>query len=188
MQEQPRVGLYGIVAEYANSDDLVRAANQVYDEGYRRIDAYSPFSVHGLPEAIGFEDPRVQWIIFIGGCIGGLSGFFLQYWISAAAYPHNSGGRPLFSWPTWIPVTFECTVLFAALSAVFGMLGLNKLPQPHHPVFATPNFRRASQDAFFLSIEANDPLFSEDATRGFLERTGAVNVSLVGADEEGDWS
>ena len=188
MRTEPRVGLYGVVAEYDTSDALVAAANKVYDEGYRHIDAYSPYPVHGLPEAIGFEDPRVQWIIFIGGVIGCLTGFYLQYWVSAAAYPHNVGGRPYFSWPAWIPVTFECTVLFAALSAVFGMLALNKLPQPHHPVFATPKFERASQDTFFLSIESKDPLFDEDAVRRFLEGTGAVNVSLVGEEEQGDWS
>src|SRR5579864_7973054 len=125
MATEARVGLYGVVAEYATSDDLVRAANRVYDEGYRNFDAYTPFPVHGLPEAMGFEDPRLQWIIFTSGAIGCLSGFFLQYWISASAYAHNVGGRPYFSWPTWIPCTFECTVLFAAFGAVFGMLGLN---------------------------------------------------------------
>lgn len=187
MQEEARPGLYGFVAEYETADDLIRAANRVYDEGYREIDAYTPYPVHGMPEAIGFEDPRVQWIIFIGGVVGGLTGFYLQYWICAAAYPHNVGGRPFFSWPAFIPVTFECTVLFAALSAVFGMLGLNKLPQPHHPVFTAPRFDRASQDAFFLSIEAKDPNFDSDGTRSLLQETGAVNISLIGQEEEGDW-
>lgn len=178
---------YGFVAEYETAEALVRAATKVYDEGYRRIDAYSPFPVHGLPEAIGFEDPRLQWTIFISGCIGALSGWFLQYWISVAAFPHNVGGRPLFSWPTWIPPTFECTVLFAAFGAVLGMLGFNKLPMPHHPVFSAPRFDRASQDSFFLSVEAKDPKYDETQTRALLESTGASNISLVGQDEEGDW-
>ena len=178
---------YGMVAEYDSAEKLVRAANKVYDEGFRDIDAYAPFPVHGLPEAIGFDDPRLQWMIFCGGFTGALCGFGLQWWICASAYAHNVGGRPLFSWPAFIPVTFECTVLFAALTAVFGMLGLNKLPQPHHPVFDVPNFDRASQDAFFLSVEAKDALFDAERVRVLLEETGALNISLVAQEEESDW-
>jgi Protein of unknown function (DUF3341) len=178
---------YGFVAEYESAEALIKAANTVYDEGYRDIDAFAPFPVHGLPEAIGFEDPRLQWMIFVGGFTGALCGFALQWWVSASAYAHNVGGRPLFSWPAFIPITFECTVLFAALTAVFGMLGLNKLPQPHHPVFDTPNFDRASQDAFFLAVESQDPKYDADKVRALLETTGAVNISLIGQDEEADW-
>jgi hypothetical protein len=178
---------YGYVAEYESAEALVRAANIVYDEGYRDIDAFAPFPVHGLPEAIGFDDPRLQWMIFVGGCTGAICGFGLQWWVAASAYAHNVGGRPLFSWPAFIPVTFECTVLFSALTAVFGMLALNKLPQPHHPVFDTPNFDRASQDAFFLAVESRDAKYDEAEVRALLETTGAVNISLIGQDEEADW-
>jgi len=175
------------VAEYATAEDLISAAATVRDEGYTRFDTYTPFPVHGLPEAMGFEDVRLKWIMFFGGITGCLTGFFLQYWVSAAAYPHNSGGRPFFSWPAFIPVTFECTVLFSALSGVFGMIALNKLPQPYHPVFNAPRFERASQDLFFLAIEAKDPNFDSEGTLKLLQDTGAQNVSLVGQDEEGDW-
>ncbi|HEY3782774.1 MAG TPA: DUF3341 domain-containing protein [Fimbriimonadaceae bacterium] len=178
---------YGLVAEYESAEDLVRAANAVYDEGFRDIDAFAPFPVHGLPEALGFEDSRLPWMIFVGGCTGGLGGFALQWWVSAGAYAHNVGGRPLFSWPAFIPITFECTVLFSALTAVFGMFALNKLPMPHHPVFETPNFNRASQDAFFLAVESRDPLYDPEAVRTLLEKTSAVNISLVGQEEEADW-
>lgn len=179
--------LYGLVAEYESAEALVAAANQAYDAGYRDFDAYAPFPVHGLPEAMRFEDPRLQWMIFLGGCTGALCGFGLQWWVCYSAYPHNVGGRPIFSWPAFIPVTFECTVLFAALTAVFGMLGLNKLPQPHHPVFDAPRFDRASQDAFFLSIEARDPIFDAESVRAFFQETGAHNISMVDQVEESDW-
>jgi hypothetical protein len=177
---------FAIVAEYETSDALVRATNKAYDAGYRQMDAYAPFPVHGLPEALGFEDPRLQYLIFFGGLSGCLGGFGLLWWICASAYPHNVGGRPLFSWPAFIPVTFECTILLAALTAVFGMLALNKLPEPHHPIFDTPNFERASQDAFFLSVEAVDPKFIEEDVRALLEDTGAVKVSLI-KQEEPEW-
>lgn len=177
--ETPGETVYGLVAEYETSDALVRATNKVYDAGYREIDAYAPFPVHGLPEALGFEDPRLQYMIFFGGLTGAFVGFGLQWWVCVSAYPHNVGGRPLFSWPAFIPVTFECTVLFAALTAVFGMFGLNKLPEPHHPVFDTPNFEKSSQDAFFLSVEAADAKFIEEDVRALLEDTGALKVSVI---------
>jgi hypothetical protein len=180
--------LFGLVAEYDDPEKLIKAAQAAYDAGYREMDCYTPFPVHGLPEAIGFDDVRVPWIVFIGGVVGAFSGFALQYWVSVYAYPHNVGGRPLFSWPAFIPVTFECMILFAALGAVFGMLILNKLPQPYHPVFNAPRFDRASQDLFFLAIEARDPQYDADSTQEFLRGTGASLVSEVKADEEGDWS
>jgi hypothetical protein len=187
MHAEAAPGMYGYVAEYTTAEELVAAAKQVYAEGYTQMDAFTPFPVHGLPEAIGFEDLRIKWIIFAGGIAGAFTGFYFQYWVSASAYAHNVGGRPFFSWPAFIPVTFECTILFAALSAVFGMLALNKLPQPHHPVFDTPRFDRASQDSFFLAVEAKDPLFDAEQTRSLLEKSGAQNISLIGEHEVGDW-
>ncbi|HEY4423507.1 MAG TPA: DUF3341 domain-containing protein, partial [Pyrinomonadaceae bacterium] len=152
--------LYGVMAEFENPTDLVAAAHRVYSLGYRRINGYSPFPIEELSEAIGFTKTSLPLIVFIGGLVGGLSGFFMQYWIAAIDYPLNVGGKPTNSWPAWIPITFEMTVLFAAFSAVLGMLILNKLPQPYHPVFNLPNFALATRDRFFLAIEANDAKFN----------------------------
>src|SRR5438270_1932563 len=154
-----RAGLYGVMAEFDSTTDLVAAANRTREAGYKRIDAYSPFPVEGLAEAIGFHHDEVPLVVLIGALIGGLSGYLMQYWISAVSYPINVGGKPYHSWPAFIPVTFECAVLGACLAAVFGMLALNGLPQPYHPVFNSPNFVRASRDRFFLCIESQDPRF-----------------------------
>ena len=171
---EPR--LYGILAEFADAQSLVEAAEAVYREGYRRLDAYSPFPVHGLAEAIGFRRTAMPLIVLCGGIVGCIGGFALQYWVSVHAYPLNIGGRPLNSWPAFIPVTFECTVLAAALAGVLGMLALNGLPRPHHPLFAIPQFDRASRDGFFLCIHFGDPKFDPPAIREFLTRLGAKEV------------
>lgn len=173
--------LYGLAAQFDDPEDLVAAAQKALDSGYspKHIDAFTPFPVHGLPDAIGFHEDRVPWIIFISGVLGSAAGLGLQYWVSSEAYALNVGGRPFFSWPTFIPVTFEVTVLFAAFGAVFGMLGLNGLPQPYHSVFNTPNFERASQDKFFLAIESDDPSFDLERTRAMLAETNAEAISEV---------
>jgi hypothetical protein len=173
------VPLHGIIAEYETPEELLRAAKRAREAGYTRMDAYSPFPVHGLSEAIGFEDHQVPWTTFFAGVIGAIAGFALQYYISVVDYPLNVGGRPFLSWPAFIPVTFETTVLFAAFGAFIGMLAFNGLPQPYHPVFNAPRFERASQDRFFLCIEASDPMFDRANTRHFLEATGARMVSEV---------
>ena len=171
--------IYGLIAEFAETTAVVHAAEQAYAKGYRRMDAYTPFAVHGLAEAIGFTKTRVPLIALIGGISGGLGGFMLQYWVSTVAYPLNVGGRPFNSWPAFIPVTFECTILVAAFAAVLGMLALNGLPRPHHPVFNAPDFALASQDRFFLCIESDDPKFYETETRRFLESLRPEQVSEV---------
>jgi hypothetical protein len=171
--------LHGLMAEFANAEELMAAVKAAYDAGYRRMDAYSPLPIHGLAEALGFRRPKLPLIVFCGGIIGALAGYGLQYWTSAIAYPVNAGGRPLHSWPSFIPVTFETTVLFAALSAVLGMLALNGLPMPYHPVFNVPSFRYASRDRFFLCIEARDPRFDQQETRRFLEGLGPAEVADV---------
>ena len=168
--------IYGLMAEFADPDSLVVAARRAFDEGFRRMDAYSPFPVEGLSEAIGFHHTRVPLIVLIGGVIGCLGGFFLQYWIAAINYPINVGGRPLNSWPAFIPVTFELTVLIAALSAFLGVLALNRLPMPYHPVFNVERFELASRSRFFLCIEASDPKFDREQTRRFLETLGSEGV------------
>jgi hypothetical protein len=171
--------LYGLLAEFDAPEDLVAAAERAYADGYRRLDAYSPFPVHGLAEAIGFHTNRVPLLVLIGGLVGAGAGFFSQYWAAVIDYPINVGGRPLNSWPAFIPITFEVTILLAALAAVLGMLALNGLPQPYHPVFNAPRFALATRDRFFLCIEATDPRFDPEATRKFLEESGAKEVTDV---------
>ncbi len=161
--------LYGLMAEFMNSEELLDAARRVYQEGYRRLDAYSPIPVEGLAEAIGFHRTAVPLIVLIGGLVGCLGGFYMQYWIAAIDFPINVGGRPLLSWPSFIPVTFELTILIASISAIVGMLALNGLPMPYHPVFNVPRFDLATQDRFFLCVEATDPKFDRQGTRRFLE-------------------
>jgi hypothetical protein len=172
-------GIYGLMAEFEAPDDLLRVARRAYEEGYRHMDAYTPFPVEGLAEAIGFRRNGVPLLVLIGGIIGCAGGFLLQYWASAIAYPLNVGGRPYLSWPSFIPVTFEMTVLAAALAAVLGMLALNRLPEPYHPVFNVPRFAFASRDRFFLCIEATDPKFDREATESFLKVAGAREVFEV---------
>lgn len=171
--------LHGIVAEYEDSEPLLAAANRAREAGYTRMDAYSPFPVHGLSDAIGFRDQRLPWMIFFGGVAGCLGGFGLQYYTAVIDYPWNVGGKPLISWPQMIPIAYECTILLAAFTATFGMLFLNGLPQPYHSIFNARNFERASQDRFFLCIEADDPKFDPVATAAFLRETGALDVSEV---------
>lgn len=178
---------YACVVEFDDPDKLIAAANRALEAGYSKMDAFTPFPVHGLPEAIGFREAKVPWLVFCCGVLGAVGGLGLQWWVSAVAYPHNIGGKPLFSWPAFVPPMFETTVLCAALSAVFGMILLNKLPQPHHPVFDTPNFARASQDRFFLLVEVTDPNFDIEETPKFLKTEDALNVSMINAEEEGDW-
>ena len=171
--------LYGLMAEFDDPDALVEAAKRVHAEGYRKVDAYSPFPIEPVWEALHADDRRVQLFVLIGGITGCLAGFGLCYWTQVIAYPLNIGGRPFNSWPSFIPVTFETTILFAAFTAVLGMIALNGLPMPYHPVFNVPRFALASRNRFFLCIEALDPKFSLEETRRFLETLGPREVSTV---------
>ena len=172
-------GLYSLVAEFESPGDLVNAAVRAREAGYRRMEAYTPFPVHGLPDALGFQRSWLPLVVLVGGLLGAAGGYALQYWVSAIDYPLNIGGRPNNSWPSFIPVTFELTVLVAALFAVLGMFALNGLPQPFHPLFALPQFSRASRDRFFLSIQWRDARFDPDATRSFLENQNPLGVYEV---------
>ena len=160
--------IHGLMAEFGTPDELLAATQKAAAAGYSRVEAYSPIPVEGVSEALGFHT-RLPLIVLIAGVLGAMFGFGLQYWISVIDYPVNIGGRPLNSWPSFIPVTFECTVLFAGVTAVIAMIALNKLPQPYHPVFNVPRFGLASDDRFFLTIEAADPQFESTAVRRFLQ-------------------
>jgi hypothetical protein len=177
MTATPR--LYGLLAEFASPQDLLAAVERTREEGYRAIDAYTPFPIEAISEALDHHGSPLPKIVFIGGVVGTISGFLLQFWTSAIDYPLNIGGRPLNSWPAFIPITFEMTVLLAALSTVLGMFALNKLPMPYHPVFNVPRFALASRDRYFLSVQATDPKFDLEATRTFLKSLKASEVFEV---------
>ena len=171
--------IHGLMAEFDDPNALVAAAYRAQHEGYRRLDAYSPFPIEELHEALGAHHTRLPLIVLVGGIIGCAGGYLLQYWANAIAYPLNVAGKPFNSWPMFIPVTFECTILGASLAAVLGMLALNGLPMPYHPVFNVSRFALASRNRFFLCIEARDPKFDIARTRGFLEALGPREVTTV---------
>jgi hypothetical protein len=174
-----RPPIHGLMAEFADPGALVEAARKVRAAGYRKVDAYSPYPIEALSEALDYHHSRLPLLVLLGGVFGLLGGLGLQWWASTIEYPMNIGGRPYFSWVSFIPPTFETTILFAALTAVLGMLALNGLPQPYHPVFNVPRFALASKDRFFLCIEAIDPQYDHDQTWSFLDRLGARVVSEV---------
>jgi len=171
--------IWGLMAEFTSAADLAIATRRAREAGYRRMDAYSPFGIEAVTEELGFHRTKVPLVCLIGGIFGGLAGFFLQYWIHVLNYPQNIGGRPLNSWVAFIVVTFECTILGASVSALLGMLALNGLPQPYHPVFNVPRFAFASKDRFFLAIQAEDPKFDIHDTFRFLEGLGARDVQEI---------
>ena len=174
-----RTPIYGMLAEFDSPTDLVDAARRTYSAGYKKIDAYSPFPIEELADAIGFHKNGVPLVVLVGGLLGCAGGYVLQYWIAAINYPINIGGRPYNSWPAFIVVTFEMTILFAGLAAVFGMLALNGLPMPHHPVFNVPRFALATRDRFFLIIFSSDVKYDPVDTRRFLESLEPRSISEV---------
>jgi len=175
----PRPPIYGLMAEFPSADALVAAAHQVHEAGFQKVDAYTPYPIEAVSEALDLPRSKVPLLVLVGGLLGGLGGYMLQYWSQVIRYPMNIGGRPVHSWPSFIVPTFECTILGAALTAVIGMILLNGLPLPYHPVFNVPRFALASRDRYFLVIEAVDPKFDPDATRSFLADLNASEVSEV---------
>ncbi len=172
-------GLYGVIAEFNDPQTLLDAANAVREKGYTATDAFSPFPIHGLAEAVGFHKSRLSAIVLTMGLAGGIGGFFMCWYANVIAYPLNIGGKPYNSWPAWIPIAFECAILLAAFGAVFGMLALNGLPMPYHPVFNVRRFDSASRDKFFLVIQTRDPKFRLDEVRQFLQSLGPREVTDV---------
>jgi uncharacterized membrane protein len=173
------VTVHGVIAEFDNPTALVEAARAVREKGYRKLDAYSPFPIEELTDALHLHRNKLPLIVLAGGILGAISGYLLQYFITVVYYPINVGGRPLHSWPAYIIITFECTILFAALAAVLGLLGLCGLPMPYHPVFNVPRFALASRNRFFLCVEAADPLFDLEQTSAFLKTLEPREVSEV---------
>src|SRR5919204_4158210 len=182
MAHEPQTGMiHGLMAEFDNPTALVEAADRSRREGYTVMDAYSPFPIEELNDALGLKRNPLPLIVLLGGIFGGGGGYFLEYWTQVIAWPMNIGGRPFHSWPHFIPVTFECTVLGASLAAFVGMLALNGLPKPYHPVFNVRAFDRASRDRFFLGIESTDPKFDRRATESFLKDLHPLGVCEVAA-------
>jgi Protein of unknown function (DUF3341) len=175
--EKPK--LFGLMAEFEEHDQLLEAARRAYAEGYRRMDGYSPFPIEGLAEALGHEASEIPLFALAGGVVGGLGGYFMEWYAMGHLYPLNVGGRPLNSWPNFIPITFELTILISSVSAFLSVFLLSRLPQPHHPVFNVPEFERASIDRFFLCIEAADEKFDLVQTRQFLASLKACKISEV---------
>jgi hypothetical protein len=175
----PRPATYGLMAEFPTPDALIAAAHQIHKAGYQKVDAYTPYPIEAVSEALDLPRSKVPLIVLLGGLLGGIGGYALQYWSQLWVYPMNIGGRPFHSWPAFIVPTFECTILGAALSAVLGMILINGLPQPYHPVFNVPRFALASRDRYFLVIEATDAKFHADATRRFLTGLNASEVSDI---------
>ena len=171
--------LYGLMAEFETPGALIAATEKSHRAGYRKMDAYAPYPIEELVHALGHHHSRLPLMVLCGGAIGAIAGLGLQVWVNAVAYPLNIGGKPVLSWPAFVPVTFEMTILCASLTAVLGMLALNGLPTPYHPVFNLPRFSAASRDRYFLCIEAADPRFHAEGTRQFLDGLGPTEVSEV---------
>jgi len=178
-QHAKPAALHGLMAEFSSPEELLTAVRRAHEAGYRHMDAYSPFPIHGMDEALALPKTPIPLLVLIGGLTGLVLGFALQYWVSAIDYPLMVGGKPYASWPAFVPVAYELTILLAGLTGGIGMLMLNGLPMPYHPVFNVERFALASNDRFFLCIEATDPKFNRETTKRFLEESQPYQVSEV---------
>ena len=188
---------FAVVAEFANSDELLRAVEKTKEAGYRDIEAYSPVPIYGLAEAMDFKDNRLWLLCFGGGLTGAIGGMLLEWYTSASPfnwpgipaptgmnpYTHMVGGKPLFSLPAFVPVAYECTILLAAFGAMFGMFALNGLPKPHHPVFNAESFKRASQDRYIMTVESTDPRYDEVELEAFFRTLAPISVEAIKTSE-----
>lgn len=177
MQTSPK--LYGILAEFANPAKLMKAARLTNRAGYTKFDAYSPFPIHGMDQAMGLKESKLGWIVLSHALVGFAGGLALQIWSNSIIYPINIGGKPFMNLPAYVPVTFELTILLSAFAAVFGMFFLNNMPRHHHPLFNSGNFERVTDDKFFICIEASDDIFSEKEAEKFLKEAGATNIEKI---------
>lgn len=182
--ESNKEKVYGVVAEFVSSDAALQAAGRIRAAGYTKTDGHTPIPVHGLAEALGMRGSRLAAAVLAGGTGGACAGLGLQYWVSVIAYPHIVSGKPFFSWPSFVPVIFECTILGAALTAVITLLVRSGLPQPHHPIFNMPGFEKATTDRYFLCIEAADPKYDRQQTLSFMQGLGAERVAEVLAHQD----
>jgi hypothetical protein len=177
--EKPKVPYFGLMAEFEREEDFIEATRKVAAEGYHKLDAYMPYPIHEILDILHLHKNPLPKIVLICGILGCVGGFGMEWFASVIHYPWNIGGKPLYSWPMFMPVAYECTILLAAFGAVFGLIAINGLPRPYHPVFNVPSFERASDDHFFICIESGDPKFDLDKTRKFLEGLRPVSVSTV---------
>ena len=174
--------LYGLLAKFDSPEELIHASNRTVEAGYKKFDTYTPYPIEGLAQAMRLRPSPLPFLILAGGVIGAFAGFLMQTFATVIDNPYNIGGRPLFSWPAYIPITFEVTILSAALFGFFGLFIINRFPQPYHPVFNSEDFsQHAAQDGFYMDIEASDPKFDIDITRKFLEDLGSIQVSEIEA-------
>lgn len=171
----------GVLAEYDSPSAIYHACEQIRDAGFRRFDSYTPFPVHGLDKAMGLGPSYLPWLVLLMGCTGATLAMFFMIWVSAYDYPLNIGGKPTWSIAAFIPVTFEVTILFSGLTAVFGMLALNRLPTYHHPLFDVARFAKVTDDSFFVMIEARDRKYEQGKIIEFLNKTGAKSTTVVEA-------
>lgn len=179
VKSNSRSKTFGVLAEFANPADVTHAAEKVRDKGYKKWDVYSPFPIHGIDRAMGAGDSKLGWIAFFMATAGAFGGFGLQYWITSFAYPTLIGGKPMNSFPAYVPVTFEPGILFTGFGCIFGMLVLNGLPRWYHALFKSQNFKKVTDNGFFISIEAKDPKFNVDETKRFLESIGGRNIEVL---------
>ncbi len=170
---------YGLLAQFDGAASLLQAAKALHEAGYKRFDCHSAFPIHGMDRAMGLQQSKLGWIVLLGGFSGAAGGMLLQWWTSAIDYPLVISGKPLFSFQAFVPITFELTILFAAFGAVFGMLALNRLPRLHQELFNSGRFKQASDDGFFISVQAGDPQFDEAGTKSLLRQLGAQHIEVI---------